>query len=67
MADEIEVSVGTLDVLNQLAPTYELWAIRREAWLPSFPFDGCDERNRESEGRFEGRNVWMRSVQSYRL
>lgn len=55
IADEVEVSVGTLDALNQLAPTYELWAIRHEAWLlSSFPFDEGDEWNRESEGWFEG-------------
>lgn len=35
--DEIEVSLGVLDAPNQLAPTYELWMVRREDWLPEFP------------------------------
>ncbi len=32
--DEVEVHLGTLDATNRLTPTYELWAERREAWLP---------------------------------
>jgi hypothetical protein len=35
--DEIEVALGALDAPDQLAPTYELWTVRREAWLPPFP------------------------------
>jgi hypothetical protein len=35
--DEIEVNLGSLDTPDQLRPTYELWACRREAWLPPFP------------------------------
>ena len=35
--DEIEVNLGTLDASDQFTPTYELWAIRREGWLPPFP------------------------------
>lgn len=35
--DEIEVHLGCLDAPNQFSPTYELWLIRREDWLP--PFD----------------------------
>src|SRR5690606_40143350 len=34
--DEIEVNLGSLDTPDQLAPTYELWTIRRESWLPPF-------------------------------
>ena len=34
---EIEIHLGTLDEPNQLTPTYEIWTIRREAWLPEFP------------------------------
>src|SRR6266480_7150486 len=37
-ADEVEVSLGSLDAPDQLMPTYELWTIRRESWLPPFPF-----------------------------
>lgn len=35
--DEIEINLGSLDVSDQFKPTYELWTIRREAWLPEFP------------------------------
>lgn len=35
--DEVEVHLGTFDAPDQLAPTYENWTVRREAWLP--PFD----------------------------
>src|SRR3954468_23539253 len=35
--DEIEVSLGSLDTPDQLMPTYELWIVRRESWLPLFP------------------------------
>lgn len=51
--DEVEVNLGTLDAPDQLTPSYELWTIRREAWLP--PFTQCKgyERDRENGGRFE--------------
>jgi len=51
--DEIEVNLGSLDAPSQFQPTYELWTIRREAWLPPFPLKHSYERDRESEGRFE--------------
>ena len=35
--DEIEVHLGALDVPDQLEPSYEIWAKRREGWLPEFP------------------------------
>lgn len=53
-ADEIEVHLGALDAPDQLTPTYECWAIRREAWLPAFPLAKRYERDREGEGRSEG-------------
>jgi hypothetical protein len=34
-------------------PTYELWTVRREAWLPPFPLKRRYERDREATGRFE--------------
>jgi hypothetical protein len=45
--DEIEVHLGALDEPGQFEPTYELWTIRREPWLP--PFDGTRlfERDRD--------------------
>ena len=35
--DEIELNLGALDAPDQFVPTYELWTIRRESWLPPFP------------------------------
>jgi hypothetical protein len=29
-------------------PTYELWTIRRESWLPAFPVTKLFERDRET-------------------
>lgn len=52
-ADEIEISLGSLDTPNQLKPTYELWTIRRESWLPPFPLERRYERDRDSTSRFE--------------
>ena len=51
--DETEVNLGSLDAPDQLTPTYELWTVRRETWLPSFPQTRCYERDRESAGRSE--------------
>jgi hypothetical protein len=52
-ADEIEVHLGTLDAPDQLMPTYELWTVRRESWLPRFPLKRRYERDREGAGRVE--------------
>lgn len=49
--DEIEVNLGTLDAPDQFVPTYELWTVRREAWLPPFPLAHRYARNRESTSR----------------
>lgn len=51
--DEIEVSLGALDAPDQFQPTYELWTIRREGWLPAFPLARHYERDREGDGRSE--------------
>ena len=48
--DEIEVHLGTLDQPDRFIPTYELWTLRRESWLPPFPLARHYERDRESEG-----------------
>ncbi|EPX79260.1 hypothetical protein thalar_02085 [Litoreibacter arenae DSM 19593] len=45
--DEIEVHLGALDAPDQLAPSYEGWTIRREAWLPPFPLERSYERDRK--------------------
>ena len=44
--DEVEVNLGALDTPNQLVPTYELWTVRRESWLPPFPLEEHYERDR---------------------
>jgi len=52
--DEIELSLGALDSPNQFMPTYELWTVRREAWLPPFPLTRHYEGDRAADGRSEG-------------
>jgi hypothetical protein len=52
-ADEVEVNLGSLDAPDQLEPSYELWTLRREAWLPPFPRARGYERDREGTSRFE--------------
>lgn len=51
--DEIEVNLGSLDAPNQLKPTYELWTIRREDWLPPFDLARRYPKDRENKGRSE--------------
>lgn len=52
-ADEIEVNLGSLDAPDQLQPTYELWTVRRESWLPPFPQMRRYAENRKADGRHE--------------
>ena len=52
--DEVEVSLGALDSIDQFKPTYELWTIRRESWLPAFPLTRRYDRDREGTYRHEG-------------
>lgn len=51
--DEIEVHLGSLDAPDQFVPTYELWTIRREAWLPPFALVRRYTRDRDPSARFE--------------
>lgn len=51
--DEIEVNLGSLDAPDQLKPSYELWQVRRESWLPPFPITRSYDRDRESTDRSE--------------
>lgn len=51
--DEIEVHLGSFDAIDQFVPSYELWTIRREAWLPPFPLARHYERNRDETSRSE--------------
>jgi len=52
--DEIGINLGAFDVPNQFRPSYELWTIRRESWLPEFVEMRHYTGNRESSGRAEG-------------
>ena len=51
--DEVEVNLGSLDAPDQFRPTYELWTIRRESWLPPFPLKRHYERDRDESRRSE--------------
>lgn len=51
--DEIEVNLGALDEPNQFMPTYELWTVRRESWLPPFPLQHHHAGDRTSIDRLE--------------
>ena len=51
--DEIEINLGSLDETDRFVPSYELWTIRREAWLPPFPLARRYARDREGTGRTE--------------
>ncbi len=51
--DEIKLNLGSMDAPDQFAPTYELWSIRRESWLPTFPECRRYERNRLGPSRSE--------------
>ncbi len=51
--DEIELHLGALDAPSQLAPSYELWTIRREDWLPEFPLKHRFARNGTSKGQLK--------------
>jgi hypothetical protein len=51
---EIGINLGSLDDPSRFRPTYELWTIRREDWLPEFPWMRHYERDRESAERTEG-------------
>ena len=51
--DEINVNIGSLDAPDQLSPSYELWTVRRESWLPPFPLKKRYERDRDATSRSE--------------
>lgn len=47
--EEIELHLGSMDSPSVFAPTYELWTIRREDWLPPFPLRQSYEKDRPPE------------------
>ncbi len=52
-ADEIEIALGALDETDRFVPTYELWTVRREAWLPPFSLAHHYARDRDTDRRQE--------------
>ena len=46
--EEIEINLGSLDTPDQLRPSYELWTLRRESWLPAFQEMEGFERDRDT-------------------
>jgi hypothetical protein len=51
--DETEVNLGALDAPDRFRPTYELWTIRRESWLPPFSQMNGYKQNRPTPTREE--------------
>ena len=51
--DEVEVHLGALDEPDRFVPTYELWTIQREAWLPELPVRRRYAQDSTAEGRSE--------------
>ena len=51
--DEVELNLGALDAPDQFVPTYELWTVRREAWLPAFDLRARYAHDRDSTRREE--------------
>lgn len=51
--DEVEVHLGALDEIDRFRPTYELWTIRREGWLPPLPGLRSYPRDRDTADRRE--------------
>lgn len=52
-SDEIEINLGSLNKSSQLEPSYELWTIHRENWLPEFPNTKKYDRDRSPTNRLE--------------
>lgn len=51
--NEIELNLGAFDATDQFTPTYELWTVRRESWLPPFPVEKHFDRDRDNSERSE--------------
>lgn len=52
-ADEVELNLGSMDAPDRFKPTYELWTVRRESWLPPFPATECHRHDRPAGVRSE--------------
>jgi hypothetical protein len=53
IGDEIGLNLGSFDDCDRFRPTYELWTIRREGWLPDFAGMRRYDGNRTGDGRHE--------------
>ena len=53
IGDEIGLNLGSFDDCDRFRPTYELWTIRREGWLPDFAGMRRYGRDRTGNGRTE--------------
>lgn len=51
--DEVELHLGALDEVDQFRPSYELWTVRREGWLPKFEGMTGYARDRNGNDRNE--------------
>ncbi len=51
--DEIQVYLGSLDEPGRFTPTYELFTVRREKWLPALPVSRSYKRDRDEDRRYE--------------
>ena len=49
--DEIELHLGSLDAPDQMKPSYELWTVRRESCLPTFPTMRQYDRDKDDKDR----------------
>lgn len=56
IGDEIGLNLGTFDAPDQFRPTYELWTIRREGWLPEFAGVRRFHRDRDTASPTETQN-----------
>ncbi len=45
-SDDVDIFLGSLDAPEKLAPSYELWTVRRQPWLPDMPGLAKHERDR---------------------
>jgi len=45
--NEVEINIGTLNEANIFTPSYELWTVSREDWLPEFLTTTCYRKNRD--------------------
>lgn len=46
-SDELDIYLGSLDEPEHFVPSYELWTIRRQSWLPEMPELTHHERDRQ--------------------